>query len=293
MKTNIKIRVNEEQSKLVQEICFNNGVGWDILRKYTIMNITSKFLYIEDVITHSFSESPYSDDDFKENNYFFNEQKLEEIDPDLFIRTNGTCEENTFNELFEKVSERVNDFQIGSKFQPLDEVIRSVGKTNGLDKLATSHYTMNMLLDNLKKKNEILKKARIKRKNQREELHKLNLKLQKCISFEEHNRKIESIEFDLNMFKSSNKLRENLIEKLERDAKESIKDIKELESLNNVLKMENKSLKESSKISCNMLHGQKDKIGRLELKYVMEQSNYKKEIEKLKAVIEYLESKVK
>ena len=109
----------------------------------------------------------------------------------------------------------------------------------------------------------------------------------------EHNRKIESIEFDLNMFKSSNKLREDLIEKLERDAKESIKDIKELESLNNVLKMENKSLKESSKISCNMLHSQKDKIDRLELNYVIEQSNYKKEIEKLKAVIEYLESKVK
>ena len=151
----------------------------------------------------------------------------------------------------------------------------------------------NILEQKLKKKNEILKKARIKRKNQREELHKLNLKLQKCISLEEHNRKIESIEFDLNMFKSSNKLREDLIEKLERDAKESIKDIKELESLNNVLKMENKSLKESSKISCNILHSQKDKIGRLEFNYVIEQSNYKKEIEKLKAVIEYLESKVK
>ena len=59
------------------------------------------------------------------------------------------------------------------------------------------------------------------------------------------------------------------------------------------LKAENKSLKESSKISCNMLHSQKDKIDRLEFNYVIEQSNYKKEIEKLKAVIEYLESKVK
>ena len=183
----------------------------------------------------------------------------------LFIRTNGTCEENTFNELFEKVSERVNDFQIGSKFQPPDEVIRSVAKTNGLDKLATSHYTMNMLLDNLKKKNEILKKARIKRKNQREELNKLNLKLQKCISLVEH-RKVLDWHIERN---------ESLFAEIDN------------------LKAENKSLKESSKISCNMLHSQKDKIGRLEFNYVIEKSNYKKEIEKLKAVIEYLESKVK
>ena len=91
----------------------------------------------------------------------------------LFIRTNGTCEENTFNELFEKVSERVNDFQIGNRIEPLDKY--------------------RELEQKLKKKNEILKKARIKRKNQREELHKLNLKLQKCISFEEHSQIIEKL----------------------------------------------------------------------------------------------------
>lgn len=94
--------------------------------------------------------------------------------------------------------------------------------------------------------------------NQKKELHKLNLKLQKCISLEEHDLKMKNV----------------LNEK-------------------HYLEKENKSLKESSKISCNMLHSQKDKIYRLELNYVIEQSNYKKEIEKLKAVIEYLESKVK
>ena len=141
-------------------------------------------------------------------------------------------------ELFEKVSKRVNDFQIGNMIESLDKYAELENK--------------------LKKKNEILKKARIKRKNQREELHKLNLKLQKCISLEEHHLKIKTV----------------LNEK-------------------HYLEKENKSLKESSKISCNMLHSQKDKIDRLELNYVTEQSRYKKEIEKLKAVIEYLESKVK
>ena len=49
------------------------------------------------------------------------------------------------------------------------------------------------LEEKLKKKNTILKKARIKRKNQREELHKLNFKLQKCISLEEHDSRIKTV----------------------------------------------------------------------------------------------------
>lgn len=120
----------------------------------------------------------------------------------------------------------------------------------------------NILVDKLKKKNEILKKARIKRKNQREELNKLNLKLQKCISLEEHHLKIKTV----------------LNEK-------------------HYLEKENKSLKESSKISCNMLHSQKDTIVSLRDDIINKVDNMRdtknKEIEKLKAVIEYLESKVK
>lgn len=132
----------------------------------------------------------------------------------LFIRTNGTCEENTFNELFEKVSERVNDFQIGNMIEPLDKYAELENK--------------------LKKKNEILKKARIKRKNQREELHKLNLKLQKCIDLEAHNI-------------ATQKLRDTIV---------SLRD----DIVNKVDNM---------------------------------RDTKNKEIEKLKAVIEYLESKVK
>ena len=123
-------------------------------------------------------------------------------------------------------------------------------------------YDVAILEQKLKKKNEILKKARIKRKNQREELNKLNLKLQKCISLEEHNKKIESIEFDLNMFKSSNKLRGDLIEKLELENTEMCK------------RIENINKDNVNYLSNNIL-------------------SRDKEIEKLKAVIEYLESKTK
>ena len=148
------MRVTPEQSKRVQEICFENGFEWRTSGKkfqgfYEWIYIGKKYMYCYSSII------------------------LEEIDADLFIRTNGTCEENTFNELFEKVSKRVNDFQIGNMIEPLDKYVELENK--------------------LKKKNEILKKARIKRKNQREELHRLNLKLQKCISFEEHNQIIEKL----------------------------------------------------------------------------------------------------
>ena len=173
------MRVTPEQSEKMQQICFNNGIQWG-RSCFNKSNLDKPYIYIYNKeICYGIKKS------------FFIRHLNEEIDADLFIRTNGTCEET-----------------IGSKFQPSDEVIESVAKINGWDKLETSHYTMNVLLDTLKKKNE-----------------------------------------------------------------------------KHYLEKENKSLKESSKISCNMLHSQKDKIDRLELNYVVEQLNHKKEIEKLKAVI--------
>lgn len=206
MKTNIKMKCNDNQFRKVMNI-----LKIDYKKQYHYEN-----MYI--IINNDLNV------DFGYGGTFYKDSIREEIDADLFIRTNGTCEEINF----QKTQDAFNDLAI------------------------------QILEQKLKKKNEILKKARIKRKNQREELHKLNLKLQKCISLEEHHLKIKTV----------------LNEK-------------------HKLEVENKTLKESSKISCNMLHSQKDKIDRLELNYVVEQSNYKKEIEKLKAVIEYLESKVK
>jgi hypothetical protein len=82
VKTNIKMRVTPEQSKKVQEICFENGIYWAGENKNKV-RVYSNFLYIRGLITH----------DTSNNFIYFNDAKEEEIDADLFIKTNGTCEE--------------------------------------------------------------------------------------------------------------------------------------------------------------------------------------------------------
>lgn len=200
MKTNIKMRVTPEQ---LEKICKIVGEGWLYFKSAIYM-----YIFNDGSVEVSYS---------KEN---WNKYNLREIDADLFIRTNGTCEE------IQKPSYR---------------------------------------------KTKIL--------NQKKELDRLNLKLKDSISLKEHNKIVEELKKDINF-------RKETIKNTLQIGKDRLKEIEQL-------KAENKSLKESSKISCNTLHSQKDKTGRLELNYVIEQSNYKKEIEKLKAVIEYLESKVK
>ena len=198
MKTNIKIRVTPEQSKKVQEICFENGIEWINAGRRYIGNII--ILYIGKVLMFSGVEFP---------------EAFKEIDADLFIRTNGNCEENELKDFIQSQDENI-------------------------DRVNNWTKEFNDISLKLKKKNEILKKARIKRKNQREELHKLNLKLQKCISLEEYTNVIT--------------IKNNVIKELENENYLN-KGRLHLSSLNNVAQQ--------------------------------------KEIEKLKAVIEYLESKVK
>ena len=195
------MRVTPEQSKKVQEICFENKIFWNGDYNKDKIDLAGSFLYIEGSITHDMNDT--------ESEHFFRECDIEEIDADLFIRTNGTCEENELKNFIQsqnKIKDCINEW--AKQFNDIEQ--------------------------KLKKKNEILKKARIKRKNQREELNKLNLKLQKCISLEEHNIITE-------------KLRDTIV---------SLRD----DAINKV-----------------------DNIT----------YNKNKEIEKLKAVIEYLESKVK
>lgn len=240
MKTNIKMRVTPEQSKKVQEICFENKIFWRGDYNKDKIDLAGSFLYIEGSITHDMNDT--------ESEHFFREYNIEEIDADLFIRTNGTCQE-TFKDKADLYFKQADDY-----YKKVEDSI--------------TNLIIVELQNKLKKKNEILKKARIKRKNQREELQKLNVKLQKCIGLEKHNKKIESIEFDLNMFKSSNKLRGDLIEKLE---SENI----EMGKLVNL----NKSALDLAVITKELA--------------MNEIKRKNKEIEKLKAVIEYLESKVK
>ena len=173
MKTNIKMRVTHEQSKRVQEICFNNKFKW-IDSGYKIVPTEYIFIGSKDIR-------------LTRDNNFFDEYDFIETDADLFIRTNGTCEENNSSIDYETL--RLSHLVLNSKYEELEQ--------------------------KLKKKNEILKKARIKRKNQREELNKLNLKLQKCISLEEHNKIIEKInKGNVNYLSNSIISRDKEIEKL-------------------------------------------------------------------------------
>ena len=83
IKTGIKLQVTSEQSKQVQEICFANGIGWKNMRTQ-VSYLEQKYLYIVNPrIT------------FGDSLNFFKGHSLEEISAELFIRTNGTCVEET------------------------------------------------------------------------------------------------------------------------------------------------------------------------------------------------------
>ena len=81
IKTGIKLQVTSEESKQVQEICFANGIGW-VGGDFTPSLLDKEYLMIRDGITW---------DDKKR----FCEIDLEEVDASFFIRTNGTCVEET------------------------------------------------------------------------------------------------------------------------------------------------------------------------------------------------------
>ena len=81
IKTGIKLQVTPEESKQVQEICFANGIGWSG-KDFRLILLDQEYLMIRDGITW---------DDKKR----FCELNLEEISAELFIRTQGTCVEET------------------------------------------------------------------------------------------------------------------------------------------------------------------------------------------------------
>ena len=126
IKTNIKMRVTPEQSAKVQEICFENGIFWNASTKKDVLDTRGKFLYIENTITH---DVPWENgNDIIEMEDFFKKNDLLEINPDFFIRTNGTCiekEEFTYPMWFEsKTTKEVVRFDGLSK----GEVIVSKNK---------------------------------------------------------------------------------------------------------------------------------------------------------------------
>ena len=85
MKTNIKLRVTPEQSEAVQKICFANGINWSA-GENKILYTFAEYLFIEPTRIW-FRGITDHDSDIETVGYT-------EVDADLFIRTNGTCEES-------------------------------------------------------------------------------------------------------------------------------------------------------------------------------------------------------
>lgn len=81
IKMGIKMRVTPEQSEIVQKLCFENGIEW--LKSTEIKHLDKRCIYI-----NLSKYLGYSDDD-----KYFDEDDNEEVSADIFIRTNGTCEE--------------------------------------------------------------------------------------------------------------------------------------------------------------------------------------------------------
>ena len=84
MKTNIKLRVTPEQSKAVQKICFANDIFW----KQTDFNKDTSSVRYLFINQFDLTKCP-----LMSGNYF-EAHSYSEVDADLFIQTNGTCEES-------------------------------------------------------------------------------------------------------------------------------------------------------------------------------------------------------
>ena len=83
IKRGIKMRVNPEQNRKVQEICFENGIDWSFGGKQ-IRHDTEPYLFVENTISFMYEV---------EEEDFLNDLN-EEVSAELFIRTNGTCVES-------------------------------------------------------------------------------------------------------------------------------------------------------------------------------------------------------
>lgn len=86
MKTNIKLRVTPEQSEAVQKICFANGAEWFTFNSNTVSFTDKEYLFIDSnrIWCRGITDHTKGTETLR----------YTEVDTDLFIRTNGTCEES-------------------------------------------------------------------------------------------------------------------------------------------------------------------------------------------------------
>lgn len=116
MKTNIKMNVTPEQSAKVQEIIFKNGGSWPV-GDTNIETTSHAFLYLKEnsLLTRSMDCN------------YFKASSLCEVDPELFILTNGTCAEGQLcsTEELKTIKEVLQDMEA-----PQEEQANQVRKYN-------------------------------------------------------------------------------------------------------------------------------------------------------------------
>lgn len=109
IKRGIKIRVTPEQSKQIQQICFDNGINWWVSKDSKIRSLDKPYLFIDkEGITYC---------EIDEEDYFKQEDNTE-VTAELFIKTNGTCE--------------VAEYTIGSKIK--NKFMKLIDKRNKANK---------------------------------------------------------------------------------------------------------------------------------------------------------------
>ena len=84
IKRGIRMVVSPEQSRKVQEICFENGMEW--VKGNYIKHLDKPFIYVND--DHLLGYGKIDEEEL------FYKDKNEEVSAELFIRTNGTCVES-------------------------------------------------------------------------------------------------------------------------------------------------------------------------------------------------------
>lgn len=129
IKTNIKMRVTPEQSQKVQEICFENGIFWGLEKNSRIDNLEEPFIFYR-------TTGLYHSDSF----YDFADKSLEEVDADLFIRTNGTCLEKP-NEHLDRLDDIVDE---AIKEVSMEDYQNKHYKTQKIDTIARCKANMTL-----------------------------------------------------------------------------------------------------------------------------------------------------
>ena len=139
IKTNIKMIVTPEQSRRVQEICFANGTKWNTGKKYVSYQHAPYLIILENKAL-IYKEYNQKDD--------YEQKEEKEIDADLFIKTNGTCEETYLT----KYTSQPKDLE------------------SALKKIENLHIALNKKVD--KNKNQALEITRLL--EQKKDLQEIN-----------------------------------------------------------------------------------------------------------------------